>query len=131
VEAINKAFTVRALCALALGCAALVAPACGGDDTPAGPEVLPGPTPTRGDCSEPLGISCPAGMYCDYAASTCGAGDVLGMCRTIPDVCTEECSRTCGCDGLFYCNACVAHMAGVDDAADRSCSVDPHRRDPN
>jgi len=119
-----KSFTIRTMFALALGCAALVAPGCGGDDLP------PGPGRPEGDCGGFLGITCAAGTYCDFAEGSCGQGDVLGTCRTIPDVCTKECTETCGCDGKFYCNPCLAHAAGVDDSGELTCH-DPDSPPPN
>jgi hypothetical protein len=66
--------------------------------------------------------TCPAGMYCDYPAdSMCGAADQPGICQPKPQVCTADCPGVCGCDGKFYCNACGAHSAGVDDSSDKSC----------
>src|SRR5262249_13181293 len=48
-----------------------------------------------------------------------------GICRTtIGILCTADCPGVCGCDGKFYCNACVAHVAGTDDSTDRSCLRD-------
>jgi len=126
VDAIKaKSFTIRTMFTLALGCAAVVAPACGGDDMP------PGPGRPEGNCGGFVGAACPAGMYCDYAAGNCGQGDLLGTCRRIPDVCTKECTKTCGCDGNFYCNPCLAHSAGVDDSLERSCHGDPDSPPPN
>jgi hypothetical protein len=50
---------------------------------------------------------------------------MLGTCRAIPEVCTLECIAVCGCDGKKYCNACLAHVAGVDDSSDTTCTDDP------
>jgi hypothetical protein len=108
-----KSFNLPTLFTLALGWAALVAPACSQQDTP--------PPGNGGDCGGIVGLTCAAGMYCDYEPGSCGKGDLLGTCRLIPDVCAQECTKTCGCDGKFYCNACIAHMAGIDDSAEASC----------
>jgi hypothetical protein len=114
-----KALWVRTLCGFALGCMALAGSACGGDDAP----------PTGGDsdgtCGGLVGTLCPAGTFCDYEAGSCGHGDVLGTCQAFPTACTKECTMVCGCDGQAYCNACVAHLAGVDDSAESTCEGTP------
>jgi hypothetical protein len=110
-----KSFTIRTMFTFALGCAAVVAPGCGGDDMP------PDPGRPGMECGGFAGILCPAGMYCDHQGGTCGLGDMMGTCRKIPDVCTQECTQVCGCDGTSYCNACLAHLAGVDDSAETTC----------
>jgi hypothetical protein len=67
---------------------------------------------------------CPAGEYCDFV-SACGANDSGGVCRTKPAACTTDCPGICGCDGRRYCNACLAHQAGIDDTGERgSCEAD-------
>jgi hypothetical protein len=95
---------------LSLAGAALTGFACGGTD------VLPGDSDET--CGGIVGQSCPLGKYCDYEAGSCGKGDVLGKCVAIPSACTQECAKVCGCDGMSYCNACMAHLAGVDDSAE-------------
>jgi hypothetical protein len=72
------------------------------------------------------GAVCPRGSYCDFEPSAmCGAADQTGICRQIPPVdCVADCPGVCGCDGKFYCNACIAHFAGTDDSTDRSCVKD-------
>ena len=115
-----KSFTVRIMFALALACAPLASAACGGTDTP----PPPGGT-SDGTCGGFIGKACPEQMFCDFEANTCGQGDALGKCQQLPTVCTEECNMICGCDGRAYCNACMAHMAGVDDAADTTCDKLP------
>ena len=113
-----KSFMIRTAFGLALGCAALVGSACGGDDMPPGGS-------TDDSCGGFVGKVCPGGKFCDYEAGSCGHGDVLGTCRAIPAVCTKECTTACGCDGLAYCNACMAHSAGVDDSAETTCEGTP------
>jgi hypothetical protein len=112
-----KGVTIRTVLTLGLACAAVILPACGDQDTP----DLPPGGPEGGDCGGFVGATCPTGKYCDYAAGSCGQGDMLGTCREIPSACAEECTKICGCDGRLYCNACLAHLAGVDDSADRTC----------
>jgi hypothetical protein len=87
-------------------------------------EAGPCQTPDAGQvCGGFTGTQCPTGSFCDYAPTDlCGAFDATGICRgggVSP--CTADCPGVCGCDGKFYCNACVAHNAGTDDSTDRSC----------
>ena len=81
-----------------------------GEDTGAA-DANPGCTPEAG-CDE-----------ADYGAwgGSCGAGEP-GMCRERPEVCTADCPGVCGCDGSFYCNACVAARNGVDVDDEGSCT---------
>jgi len=57
---------------------------------------------------------CGAAEYCAFARSDCGAADTGGTCTARPQICPQDCPGTCGCDGHFYCNACIAHAAGVE-----------------
>lgn len=112
-----KSFTGRNMFALALGLAALAGTACGGTGQP------PGGT-SDVTCGGIAGTTCPEHMFCDFDA-TCGQGDRLGKCQPIPTTCPQDCTNVCGCDGMQYCNACIAHMAGVDDAPGMSCDGQP------
>jgi hypothetical protein len=89
--------------------------ACGGDDSP--------PAWEGTSCGGILGAGCPADVaYCDYPEThDCGILDGSGVCRARPESCTKDCPGTCGCDGKFYCNACEAHRAGVDDEPSVTC----------
>jgi hypothetical protein len=62
--------------------------------------------------------------FCDYdeKAAVCGQGDITGICTVRPNNCTEDCPGVCGCDGKFYCNACMAHKAGLDDHPMATCA---------
>ncbi len=69
---------------------------------------------------------CGADAYCVYD-DVCGR-EAPGHCEPRPEVCTEDCPGVCGCDGRFYCNACLAASMGVDvDPADtcRGADCDP------
>jgi hypothetical protein len=83
-------------------------------------------------CGGLLGRQCATGSYCDFpTGSSCGAADQTGVCRPKPEVCTADCPGACGCDGKFYCNACVAHTAGVDDTTGGNCIIDPPAPPPD
>jgi hypothetical protein len=114
-----KSFHVRTMLMLALGCAAMSGAACGGDDS-----APPGDTPDN-TCGGITGKGCGQGKFCHFEKGTCGQGDILGSCMAIPTVCEQDCLQVCGCDAKSYCNACIAHMAGVDDADNMSCDNTP------
>ena len=94
--------------------------ACGGDDS--------APAPDGGAaCGGIAGHRCPedpSTIYCDFEDTVqCGATDGSGVCRARPTTCLLDCPGVCGCDGKFYCNACEAHRAGVDDAPGTTCMM--------
>ncbi len=73
-------------------------------------------------CGGLIGLTCPADSFCDFDTNAqCGIADQTGICRPRPEACLADCPGVCGCDGKFYCNACNAHGAGVDDTSDRTC----------
>jgi hypothetical protein len=73
-------------------------------------------------CGGFAGIACSEGDFCDYAPdASCGNGDQLGMCRTIPSVCPGVVDPVCGCDQTTYSNACAAAAAGVSVLHDGDC----------
>ena len=77
----------------------------------------------RDMCGGLAGFRCAPDEYCDFPDdAACGAGDQTGTCRDRPEICTLDCPGVCGCDGQFYCNACIAASAGVDVDPDGSCS---------
>jgi hypothetical protein len=122
----------RIVWGLGIGCAALATGACSdpmpvggsGDQLPGGGDN--GDENSGEQCGGIVGVPCPSGKYCDFESS-CGYADMTGKCRTMPTSCEEECTtKVCGCDGLTYCNACLAHFAGVDDTSDlTSCGTPP------
>lgn len=70
---------------------------------------------------------CAAGSYCDFPDDACGgmaaSGTTRGVCRTSSTGCDGTCVTVCGCDGVEYCNPCVAERAGVDVAPAAWCAV--------
>jgi hypothetical protein len=80
------------------------------------------PDANGGICGGLLGAACSANAFCDFdTTAQCGAGDQTGLCQPRPQACALDCPGVCGCNGQFYCNACLAHSAGIDDVTDRSC----------
>lgn len=103
--------------------------ACGDDSTTNPDESEPetagatvsggvGPGPGGEACSG-LSFSCPAG-FCN-TQQQCGEG----VCLPAPTACSGACTGACGCDGTFYCNACVAHFNGADVDVGATCSAPP------
>ena len=134
-----KSFVARMVWGLGIGCVALASGACGSDPmpTPTGGngDQLPNDDENGGEiCGGIVGFLCPEGKYCDFESnleSSCGRGDMLGKCRRMPTSCEEECStKVCGCDGMNYCSACLAHFAGVDDTLDLTTCVTPPTTPP-
>ncbi len=78
-------------------------------------------------CGGISGAQCDAGLYCSFrdgtalAPSSCGHADQTGKCDTKPEVCTENVSPVCGCDGKTYSNACKAHASGLTVSKPRKC----------
>ena len=66
--------------------------------------------------------ACAEGEFCDFPReATCGAADAPGVCRTRPEMCTEQYAPVCGCDDQTYGNDCMAARAGVSVAAEGEC----------
>jgi hypothetical protein len=66
-------------------------------------------------CGGLLGHLCTADQFCDYPDDAiCGFADASGLCVQRPEICPQDCPGVCGCNGVAYCNACIANAAGVD-----------------
>lgn len=79
-------------------------------------------------CGGIAGAVCGPDEWCDYTyagTNYCGGDDSAGICQPRPTGCPEDCPGTCGCDGKFYCNACMAHGSGTDDGGPGPCSPNP------
>lgn len=64
--------------------------------------------------------------FCDFQNNSCGrSADDMGACTPRPSVCDAELQPTCGCDGKFHDNPCLASSEGTDRSAAGGCSVPP------
>ena len=85
-------------------------------------------------CGGTSGMQCASGLYCDFgdgtaaAPSSCGGGgDHAGKCAAKPEMCTQEYSPMCGCDGTTYSNSCMAHGIGVTVSKPGECPTGKER----
>jgi hypothetical protein len=71
---------------------------------------------TPGVCGGKTGQPCGPDEYCLFApGAACGVADGTGHCKPRPTSCTpSDCPGVCGCDGVYYCDSCLASQAGVD-----------------
>jgi hypothetical protein len=74
-------------------------------------------------CGGIAGFGCAPQLYCDFAlGAQCGAADQSGVCKPIPEMCTEQYQPVCGCDDKTYPNVCFAAREGIAVAALGECA---------
>ena len=74
-------------------------------------------------CGGIAGGQCAADEYCAYELGQCpeDVADLQGKCAKKPEICTEDFTPVCGCDGNTYSNACKAAAAGVSVKQEGEC----------
>ncbi len=89
------------------------------------PEASAGTIPLGAPCGPNVG-SCDAAGYCAFPAdAACGDRAVAGVCTARTRGCFKDCPGVCGCDGVRYCNTCVAQGRGHSVRHAGSCEVAP------
>ncbi|MDZ4785801.1 MAG: Kazal domain-containing protein [bacterium] len=75
------------------------------------PQTSPSTDPLAGDSCDFSNPCSDTTQFCDFTSGACGAADDTGNCRTPPEVCTEDYTPVCGCNGKTYGNVCQAASA--------------------
>lgn len=78
-------------------------------------------------CGTLLAPACPDGSFCSTAAGQCpaalgGLNRKGGVCKIMPEMCTQDVDPVCGCDGKDYSNECAANTMGMSIAAKGECT---------
>ena len=58
-------------------------------------------------------------VSCDYDDPSCYDQE---MEENHSGICQRDCPGVCGCDGNFYCNACIANSKGISVDYSGSCN---------
>ena len=107
----NRSFgAVKCVAALAMT-AFLVA--CGGDGDDDTSAAVSRTCSNAGQCE--------ADQFCETPDNSCAFA--LGVCKEIPDACSEIFQPVCGCDGEDYANSCLANAAAVSILRPGSCTL--------
>jgi len=69
-----------------------------------------------GECLDDRG--CEIAEFCQKPDGSC---DAAGVCRSRPQMCTQEHDPVCGCDRITYSNVCQARAAGASVARKGAC----------
>lgn len=74
-------------------------------------------------CGGIAGFGCAPGLYCAFPVEAhCGASDQAGVCKLIPEMCTEQFAPVCGCNDKTYPNDCYAAREGISVGHQGECA---------
>ncbi|HET9956801.1 MAG TPA: Kazal-type serine protease inhibitor domain-containing protein [Polyangiaceae bacterium] len=102
-------------------------PVSSASGSPGPASTAPAPSksgPAGAMCGGLAGFGCAAGLYCAFSIEAhCGAADQTGVCKAIPEMCTEQHDPVCSCSDKTYPNECYAARDGVSVAYLGECKA--------
>ncbi|MGC4087569.1 MAG: Kazal-type serine protease inhibitor domain-containing protein [Polyangiaceae bacterium] len=82
--------------------------------------------PAGAMCGGIAGFGCATGLYCSFPIEAhCGAADQAGVCKAVPQMCTEQYDPVCGCNDKTYPNECAAAREGIAVGKKGECTAPP------